>query len=552
MRTKKSFDIGHRLTSFVCVAVSALLLAPQCNAQAPPFVLHEAFVPYKNHSGPWYKESIDQFSGAGVCVLDYDLDGDWDLYFPNGYSPEAPDARNQLFRHDGNFVFVDVTDSAGVGDSGFAGGCAVADVDHDGDPDLYVTNQSPNVLFINNGDGTFRKSKEESGADHSGWNTSAVFADFNLDGLPDLYVCNYIEKSLSDLSARCLYFGVEVFCGPEGMPGAPDAIYRNVDGSHFIDETRNSGIFVRDTRGFSVIATDLDGDFLPEIRIANDATQDLLFKNLGGFRFEETGLLSGTAFAGSGMEQSGMGSTAGDFDRDGDIDFYVTHFQRDYNTLFENEGSMFFRDSTTARGLAVPTLGHLAWGSHFIDIDNDGALDLFVANGHIFPELDDHPEVGEPYRQQNQVFLGDGAGQFVEVSPTSDEPLRSSRGTAVVDLNDDGALDVVVNNMSDKTDLYEGRSSGNWIRFRFVGVESNRDGLGVLVTVKAGALEQRMELRVSDGFQGSNEPIIHCGLGLATEADVVTVAWPAGDKQVFRNLVSGKTYLIKEGVGILH
>lgn len=529
----------------------ALLAGTTDRVPPSPFELNEAFVPYLNHSGPWYKESIDQFSGAGVCVLDYDVDGDWDLYFPNGHSPQALEAANQLFRNDGNLSFTDVTVQAGVGDTGWAGGCAVADVDNDGDPDLYVTNQGPNVLLFNHGDGTFRTSDRESGVEHPGWNSSAAFGDLDLDGLPDLYVCNYIDKSLSDLSARCTYFGVEVFCGPEGMPGAPDAVYENLDGRRFIDRTRDSGLFVPDTRGFSVILADLNGDFLPEIRVANDATQDLLFVNRGDFNFEDISLLSGVAYSGSGMEQSGMGSTAGDFDRDGDTDFYVTHFQRDYNTLFENEGSLVFRDTTTSHGLAVPALDHLAWGVHFIDIDNDGALDLFVANGHIFPELDDHPEVGEPYRQNNQVFFGDGAGRFKEASPSNEEPFRSSRGTAAVDIDGNGALDVVVNNMSEAPDLYQGRPGGRWIRFRLVGVRANRDGLGTVVTTKAGALSQRVELRLSDGFQGSNEPVIHFGLGQANEVDEVTISWPSGSSQRFERLAAGRVYLIKETVGIV-
>lgn len=535
-------------TTLVFVAMG--LQAAQ-NRPSPPFVLHESFVSYLNHSGPWIKESIDQFSGAGVCALDYDLDGDWDLYFPNGHSPEALEAENQLFRNDGNVTFTDVTTQAGVADGGWAGGCAVADVDNDGDPDLFVTNQDANVLYFNRGDGTYQKADVESGFGQARWSTSAAFGDVDLDGLPDLYVCNYIDKSRSDLMARCLYFGVEVFCGPEGMPGIADTIYRNVDGVHFYDYTQNSGIYVPETRGFSVIITDLDGDLLPEIRVANDATQDLLFSNRGNFQFEDLSLLSGTAYASSGMEQSGMGSAAGDFDRDGDIDFYVTHFQRDYNTLFENQGSLTFRDTTTMHGLAVPALAHLAWGTHFMDIDNDGALDLFAANGHIFPELDENKEVGEPYVQQNQVFFGDGKGRFEEASPTKDEPFRSSRGTAVVDLDSDGALDVVVNNMSDKPDLYQGRPSAQWIRFQLVGTKSNRDGLGAVITAIVGELEQRKELRFSDGFQGSNEPVLHFGLGDTAEVNTVTITWQSGIKQSFDSLEAGKIYWIKEGVGLI-
>ena len=535
----------------VALIMAFALCLARVGAAEPPFKLREGFVPYQNHSGPRQKESIAQFVGAGVCALDYDLDGDWDLYFPDASAPDASEATNLLFRNDGGLRFVDVTAQAGVGERGWAGGCAVADIDNDGDPDLYITNQGPNALFINNGDGTFDRAGSDVGVEASGWSTSAAFGDLDGDGWTDLYVCNYIDREQADLKARCNYFGIGVFCGPEGMPGEPDVLYRNENGLKFTDETQASGVLTPDTRGFGVLFTDLDGDFLPEIRVANDATRDLLFKNRGRFRFDDVSLESGVAYASSGMEQSGMGSTAGDFDRDGDQDFYVTHFQRDYNTLFRNEGELAFRDMTVAHGLVVPTLAYLGWGTHFIDVDNDAALDLFVANGHIYSELEEHPEIEEPYRQRNQLFLGDGAGGFTEVPASSHEPERVSRGTAVADLDGDGAVDLVVNNLDEAPDLYHGQMKGRFIRFRLVGVESNRDGLGAVVTLSTGELRQRMELRLSDGFLGSNEPVLHFGLDQTDVVDEVIVAWPSGTTERFELLPAGKLYVVKEGSGWL-
>ena len=246
-----------------------------------------------------------------------------------------------------------------------------------------------------------------------------------------------------------------------------------------------------------------------------------------------------------------MGATAGDFDRDGDLDLYVTNFQRDYNTLFRNEGRLLFTDATAAHGLSLPTLQYLGWGTHFLDANNDGALDLFVANGHIYPELQDHSEIGEKYAQRVQLFLGDGGGGFTEVEVTAAAPERVGRGTAVADLDADGALDVVVNNLDGAPDLYRGGRGGEWVRFQLTGVSSNRDGLGAVVILTAGGVRQMSELRLSDGYLGSNEPVVHFGLGRATIVDEVVVRWPSGRDDRFQGLAAGRTYLLKEGVGCL-
>ncbi len=534
------------LTSF-----SAKHVPPLERDGGPFFVLLEAHLPYRNHSGTQPKESVAQMTGAGVCVLDYDLDGDWDVYFPNGASPDAPDATNQLFRNRGGLEFEDVTVYAGVGDRGWSGGCAVGDIDNDGDPDLYVTIQGGNTLFGNNGDGTFTRLSSQAGVDDEGWGTSAAFADLDADGLLDLYVCNYLDLARCDLEARCPYYGIEVYCGPYGLPGAADVLYRNENGLRFRDMTESSGVLTLETRGFSVLISDLNGDRLPDIHVANDGNRDLLFVNRGNFLFEDVSLISGAAYASTGMEQAGMGTTGGDYDRDGDIDLYVTNFQRDYNTLFRNEGGLLFSDVTVDRGLGMPTLAHLGWGTHFFDADNDGALDIFVANGHIYAALADHPEINEPYHQNNQLFLGDGKGKFTEVQASQVEPIRSSRGTALADLDGDGALDVLVNNIDDFMDLYHGAAKGNWIRFGLIGVESNRDGVGAVITVKAGELWQQSELRLSDGYEGSNEPILHFGLGKALSVDEVTIVWPSGREERISKLSTGRLYRVKEGVGCL-
>ena len=525
-----------------------LFVAARVSADDAPVRLVPAFLDYRNHSGPTSKRSIVEMVGAGVCVIDYDMDGLPDLYFPDGGAPGI-DVRNRLYRNRGGLTFEDITAQAGVGHDGWGGGCAVADIDNDGDPDLYLTNTGPNVLYRNNGDGTFDRIEEAAAVDHPGFSTGAAFGDLDGDGLVDLYVCNYIDRKRADLAARCRYFGLEVYCGPNGLPGEPDVLYRNLDGRSFQDVTERSGVFSPDTRGFSVLITDLDGDGRPDIHVANDATIDLLFKNLGAMRFEDVSLLSGVGYSGSGLEQSGMGSTAGDFDGDGDLDLYITNFQRDYNTLYENDGRPAFTDVTTMRGLSLPTLAYLGWGTAFLDIDNDGWLDLFVANGHIYPELDEHPEIGELYPQQNQLFLGGSDGRFSEVALS--DHRRVSRGTAIADLDQDGALDVVVNNLDDRPDLYLGRATAGWVRVELTGTTSNRDGLGATVVTVTNGHKQFRELRSSDGFLGSNEAVLHFGLGDETRVEELVVQWPSGREDRLSGLESGRSYRVKEGVGWL-
>jgi hypothetical protein len=523
---------------------SLFAAASLVSASGPPFRLVPDFVPYRNHSSAGRETAITHMVGAGVCVLDFDDDGAWDLFFPDRRLPDSASG-SRLYRGAGALAFDDVTARAGIDDRGWSFGCAVGDVDNDGDSDLYLTRLGPNALFRNNGDGTFRET--EAGLEHDSWSTGAAFGDLDLDGLLDLYVCSYIDVSQVDLRARCNYFGIDVFCGPNGLPGAPDALYRNEDGARFRDMTQ---VLVESPRGrgFSVLLVDLDSDRLPEIRVANDASMQFLFKNLGGFRFEDVSLVSGAGYSALGMEQSGMGSTASDYDADGDEDLYVTNFQRDYNTLFRNDGGLAFEDVTAAAGLALPTLSRLSWGASFLDVGNDGVLDLFVANGHIYPELEKHREVGEPYRQRAQLFLGDGASRFAEMELVKDTPHRLGRGTAVTDLDESGSLDVVVNNLGGAPDLYlASGSSGNWIRFRLAGTSSNRDGLGTVVRLG----RQRRELRLSDGFLGSNEPILHFGLSDATVAPRIEVTWPSGVVDVCSDLPALRTYVIKEGVGCL-
>ncbi len=517
----------------------------------PELALRPGFLPFRNHSGDLPRATIAESVGSGVCVFDYDGDGLPDLYFADGgdaaaaldgREPDPGTPSNRLFRNRGALRFEDVTEAAGVADRGYAGACAAADSDNDGDPDLLVVNLGPNVFFENRGDGTFRRATGKAGLGHDGFGTGAAWGDLDGDGWLDLYVTNYVDRRRADLTSRCPYFGVDVFCGPNGLPAEADVLYRSRGGRSFEDVTKKAGVHAPDARSFSVLLADLDGDRLPEIRVAADATRDLLFRNRGGMRFEDVSLLSGAGYSGSGMEQSGMGSAAGDFDRDGDLDLVVTNFQRDYNTLFRNVtapgGPLRFADETAAAGLSLATLAFLGWAALPFDADHDGDLDLFFANGHIYPELRDRPELGEPYDQPNQFFRNDGTGLFS--AELLEGPRRSSRGAALGDLDGDGDLDLVVTNVDAAPDLLVGAPPRPAVMLRLVGTRSNRDGLNA--RIEPGS----RELRGSDGFLGSNQPVAALGLGPAARLPEVRVLWPSGAESVLRDVPPGARVVKEE------
>ena len=552
--------VASRLTTgtlgiAVLLALFPFVASPLAVGSQVDLEVRSAFVPVRNHAGFPPKRSIAEMVGSGVCVLDYDEDGRPDLYFPDGgdaaaalvgRQPALDAPSNRLFRNRGELEFVEVTELAGVGDAGYAGGCAAADVDNDGDIDLLVVNLGENAFFENRGDGTFQRATPSFGLGHGGFGTSAAFADLDADGWLDLYVTNYVDRTRADLESRCGYFGLSVFCGPNGLPGEADVLYRSDKGRAFVDVTRSSGVETAETRGFSVLLGDFDGDRLPDIHVANDATRDLLFRNLGAMQFEDESLLSGAAYSGSGMEQSGMGSTAGDFDGDGDLDFLVTNFQRDYNTLFLNQtslgGPLRFVDETTAAGINLTTLPFLGWAALSFDGDHDGDLDLFVANGHIYPALRDRPEIGEPYDQPNQFFWNDGRGRFSAVLAPG--PRRSSRGAALGDLDGDGDTDIVVTSLDDAPDVLLVAPLRPSVRMRLVGLRSNRDALGTRIEAKTNAGRSLVrELRGSDGYLGSNEHRVILGLGEAESFTTIRVFWPSGGETLLTDIGPGEVLL---------
>ena len=516
---------------------------------------------YRNVSGEPEKRLIVSSLGAGAGLLDYDQDGDLDLYLVNGAPLEGrtpgEGRPNRLFRNEGAFRFSDQTDAAGVGDTGWGHGVAVSDVDNDGFPDLYVTNLGANVLYRNRGDGTFTRAPGAGGAPHPGFSTSAAFLDAEGDGDPDLVVLGYTADSIESLplpgaAANCVWFGLPVFCGPSGLTPAEDGFFRNRGDGTFEEASEAAGIRAADAGyGLGVVAGDLDGDGDTDFYVANDSSPNHLWINDGGGKFSERGLLAGTAYNMDGLAQAGMGVDAGDFDEDGGLDLFVTNFSHDTNTAYQNMGSGFFEDATTRNALRMPGWFYLGWGTRFTDLDADGWLDLFVGNGHVYPDAASAGS-GTSYRMRNQVFRNRDGGGFVETAWES--PERASRGIAFGDLDGDALTDLVVVNVDDDATVLRNRSPGRGVTVRPVGTRAPREGAGARVLFSnADGVRRRRETHRSGSFLSSSDPRLHLGSGGGEAVREVVVVWPGGDSEGLGDLpADGSVVVVREGAGAVN
>ncbi|MXX85689.1 MAG: CRTAC1 family protein, partial [Acidobacteria bacterium] len=558
---------GRRRWRHVSAALAVLFLLPGSagfSATGGQIRLEEVSgasgIDYRNVSGEPEKRFIVSSLGAGAGLLDYDQDGDLDLYLVNGAPLEdrttGPGLPNRLFRNEGGFRFSDQTEAAGVGDTGWGYGVAAADVDNDGFPDLYVTNLGENVLYRNRGDGTFERVRAAGGASHPGYSTSAAFLDAEGDGDLDLVVLGYTEDSIESLplpgaAANCVWFGLPVFCGPSGLIPAEDGFFRNRGDGTFEDFTTGSGIAAAEAGyGLGVVAGDLDADGDADLYVANDSVPNHLFVNDGQGRFTEQALLSGTAYNVDGLAQAGMGVDAGDFDEDGQLDLFVTNFSHDTNTAYRNAGSGFFEDSTTRNELRMPGWFYLGWGTRFIDLDADGWLDLFVANGHVYPDAEAAGS-GTRYLMKNQIFRNQGGGTFLE--DEWDGPERSSRGVAFGDLDGDALPDLVVVNIDEEAALFRNASGGRGVTLQPVGTRAPRDGTGARVAFSTGDGVRRLrEAHRSGSFLSSNDPRVHLGAGDGETILDVVVRWPGGAAERLGNLTAdGRVIAVREGAGVV-
>jgi len=523
-------------------------------------VTKETGITFKHTDGGCGNRYIMETVCCGLALLDYDGDGDVDIYFGNGaplrgfplrrFKADVP-PKNALYRNDGGWKFTDVTRQAGVGDTGYGLGVAAGDYDNDGDQDLYLNNHGPNVLYRNNGDGTFTDVTRQAGVGN-GHRVGAgtCFLDIDGDGYLDLYVANYLLFSY-DLHTTTTYSGFPAYIGPSHYPADPDTLYRNNGNGTFTDVSKESGVAAHAGWGMGMVCADYDNDGDTDIFVGNDLCENFLFENDGTGKFEEVGLISGAGYDVSGQEQGSMGVDCGDYNNDGWLDFYQTSYQRQWAVLFKNLGDGIVEDVTSAAGAGDGTLTNVTWGNSFVDFDNDGDRDIFVACGHLH-DLVDRFDDTTSYLATNVLLMNTGQGKFVNVSGAAGDGLAvklSSRGAGFDDLDNDGDVDVVILNSRREPTILRNDSppQNHWIEVRLRGVKSNRDGVGAHVKVVAADLTQVAEVHSGRGYQSHYGTRLHFGLGRRNRVDRIEVRWIGGGADVVEGVDVDQLVTISEG-----
>ncbi len=551
------------LTSLLLLLAASLVFpsGQQIRRQRFRDVTREAGIRFRHINGnDTDKKYLIEAKGGGVAFVDYDNDGWPDIVFAQGTTIEqykqGGGRKCELYRNKRDGTFECVTEKAGLTAKGWGMGVAAADYNNDGWVDLYITSFGGNTLYRNNGNGTFTDVTEFAGVGGASWSSSAAFADYNLDGYLDLYVANYVSVDLNRLpEPKCLYRGTPTICGPRGLKGAPDVLYRNNGDGTFKEVSRESGAYDLDARyGLGAVWGDLNNDGYPDLYVANDFGPNFLFVNRGNGTFDEQGLVSGCALSGDGMEQAGMGVDIADYDNDGLMDIFVTNFANDYSTLYRNTGNLMFEDVTGKVGIQPYEWFLVKWGTHLVDLDHDGWKDIFHANGHVYPFLE-HLNLNEKYRQAPSFFLNNHDGSFRDASALIGPEFNSAivgRGTAVADYDNDGDLDFLIANLSGTPQLLRNdmTSDYHWVMFRLRGTRCNRDGIGARLNLSAGGLRQTCEIRRNVGIFSASDPRAHFGLGAAEKIELLEVKWPGGDIQRFKNLEADRHYLIDQTSGL--
>ena len=506
-------------------------------------------ITFSHRSSPEKKYIVESMSG-GVVLFDYDNDGWLDIYFVNSLTVDSADSprssKSHLYRNNRDGTFTDVTDQAGVGYPGWGMGAAVGDYDDDAWLDLYVTCLGTNKLYHNNGDGTFTEVAHKTGVAEGRWSTGCAFGDYDNDGDLDLFVSNYVDFKLDDLPEfgkgnLCQYRGIPVQCGPRGLPGAGDALYRNNGDGTFTDMAKNAGVHDPDGYyGLGAVWTDVNGDGLIDLFVANDSRPNFLYQNNGNGTFTELGFLSGTAASEDGIEQGSMGIALGDYDHDGRFDFFVTNFADEYNALYHHDGQFTYTDMSFVSRIAESSFPYVGWGTEFFDYDNDGWVDLLLVNGHVYPQVD-NASVGTSYAQRKLLYRNNRDGTFSEISSQAGAALlekRASRGTAFGDLDNDGDVDVVINDLDGAPMVLrnEGGNRRNWIRIKAQSPTKNRFGIGARIRVVAGDLAQKSEIRSGGSYISQNDLRVHFGLGNRKSVDLIEVHWPGGGVTRLENI----------------
>ena len=549
-----------RLRSALAALAAAAALAPAAICQTPPAaprptsdaqrrapafrfedVTAVAGVDFEHPPAPEKKYIVEAVSG-GVALFDYDRDGHLDIYLVNSLTVDTADrprlAPSALYRNLGDGTFADVAEAAGVAWPGWGVGVCVADVDGDGFQDLYVTGLEQNRLYRNLGGETFADVTRQAGVAGEGWSAGCGFADYDRDGDLDLFVSRYLNVGLGNLpefgqGKTCTYRDIPVHCGPRGLPGISDLFFRNDGGGSFREVAAEAGVADPDGMfGLGIAWLDADADGWPDLFVANDTTPNFLYLNRRDGTFEESGYLMGVAVSEDGKEQGSMGVAVGDYRNEGRLSLFVTNFAEEYNALYRNQGG-YFADVSFGSATALPSLPYVGWGTAFLDVDNDGWLDLLLVNGHVYPQMKDLKlAASAPYRQRPMLFRNRRDGTFEEIGEAVGvlAERRVSRGLAVGDLDDDGRLDVVINNLDGKAEVLRNVTpdAGSWLSVKLVGEGAMSDAIGALVTVRTGEEVRTRLVRSGTGYLSQDDMRQHFGLGGAAKVDSIEVQWPDG------------------------
>ena len=509
---------------------------------------------------------IVEANGCGVAFYDYDDDGWLDIFVLNGSRlegfPEGREPSNRLYRNNRDGTFTDVTAEAGLARSGWANSVCIGDFDNDGNDDLFLTYWGQNVLYRNNGDGTFSDVTADAGlgAFPDRWNAGATFIDYDRDGYLDLFVANYVEADLERLPLpgqgnNCEWKGVPVFCGPRGMRGTRNYLYRNNRDGTFSDVSEAAGIHrPSGYYGMTAVVTDVNEDGWPDIYVACDSTPSILYRNNRDGTFTDIAVESGVAYSEDGREQAGMGLATGDYDGDGKLDIVKTLFADEMPALYRNNGQGLFADMSVAAGLHAVTQ-HIQWGAGLVDFDNDSWPDLFYSVGNLFPRVERfNPRY--PYRGPRFLFRNMQDGTFANITREGGPGLttpHSSRGCAFGDFDNDGDMDILVMNMNEPPSLIRAdvATGHRWLKVKLRGVESNRTAIGARVDVRCGSRWQSQEVQSQSSYYSVNDLRLHFGLGGRAKADELRVRWPNGRRERFENIQADRLLQIEEGRGIV-
>ena len=556
---------------FYCIVLSCILSTSVPAEVQFVDATAAAGITFRHVDGRTGEKYLIETLGSGALFFDFNADGALDLYVVNAThipplvaedSAQTQLPRNTLYRNNGDGTFTDITEKAGVGDTGYGVGCAAADINNDGYPEIYVTNYGSNTLYHNNGDGTFTDITQKAGVGDERWGTSCAFLDYDNDGDVDLYVVNYMKFSVEE-NRWWETRGIRTYCSPtDQIAGShfvsePDILYRNNGDSTFTDVTEAAGISHR-ALGLAVAVGDYDNNGFSDLHIANDMEADFLYHNNGDGTFTETADFTGTGYDGNGFPGSGMGSAFGDYNNDGYLDLVVSNASSLPVVLYENENAAFFTDVSFTAGIGAVTLPYFKWAVEFFDYNNDGLLDLFVANGHLQENIalfsdSTYPQLDVLFRNTRQQ---DGTYRFTDASVEvglAQLPKRVSRGAAFGDYDNDGDIDIFLNNSNQPATLLrnEGGNRNHWLTIQLIGTQSNASGIGTKVLVKAGDLSLLREVRSGASYLSQSDLRVHFGLGKATEIDSLEVHWQSERREQFSNLKSNQILRIKEGHGIV-